>query len=72
MNQQPRGDSPPRRNGKYAFLFPAGLGAGIAIGATIRNIGVGLAIGAAIGTTLSLLGSLLERRNRGNDSPSDE
>jgi hypothetical protein len=69
MNQQQRGDSPTGRNTKYAFLFPAGLGAGIAIGAAIRNIGVGLAIGAAIGTTLSLLGGLHERRNRGNDAP---
>jgi len=72
MNQQQRGDSQTRGNSKYAFLFPAGLGSGIAIGAAMRNIGVGLAIGAAIGTTLGLLGSLYERRNRGDDAPSDE
>lgn len=44
---------------RYAFLFPAGLGIGVAIGAVIHNIGVGLAIGAFMGTLGSLIGAYL-------------
>lgn len=44
---------------RFAFLFPAGLGIGVAIGAVIHNIGVGLAIGAFIGTLGSLIGFYL-------------
>lgn len=52
-----------RQEHKYAFLFPAGLGIGTALGALIHNIGLGLAIGAGIGTTLSLIGWYLSIKN---------
>ncbi len=48
--------------GKYGFLFPVGLGIGVALGVAIHNVGVGLAIGAAIGTICSLLGAMFEQR----------
>ncbi|HEY48363.1 MAG: hypothetical protein AMJ88_12715 [Anaerolineae bacterium SM23_ 63] len=51
-----------KASSKYSFLFPAGLGIGVAIGAAIHNIGVGLAIGAGIGTILSLLGMHFQQR----------
>lgn len=51
-----------KASSKYSFLFPAGLGIGVSLGAAIHNVGVGLAIGAAIGTILSLLGALFEQR----------
>ena len=46
----------------YSFLFPIGLGMGVAIGAVIHYVGAGLALGAAIGTILSLVGALIEQR----------
>jgi hypothetical protein len=60
-----------KRKNRFAFLFPAGLGAGVAIGAAIGNIGVGLVIGVAIGTTLSLAGELYEQRARNDEGDSD-
>ena len=48
---------------KYAFLFPVGIGIDVALGALIRNIGMGLAIGAGIGTACSLIGYYLGQQN---------
>lgn len=47
---------------RFAFLFPAGLGIGVAIGALIQNIGVGLVFGVFIGTLGSLIGAHLSER----------
>jgi hypothetical protein len=62
------GKSKPTEN-KFAFLFPAGIGMGVAVGALIHNIGVGMALGAVIGTICSLLGGYISNlhANRGGD-----
>ena len=52
---------------KFAFLFPAGIGIGVAVGALIHNIGVGMAFGAVAGMICSLLGWYLGNLHTNRD-----